>query len=83
MYTRSMPDDFVTFRRRASGLRQRDLLALARRLGWEIDRGRGKGSHAVAVKAGITVVIPARPKPGTTLAILRTLELEAQRDELS
>lgn len=75
-----MPDvDFVTFRRRASGLRQRDLLALARRLGWEIDRGRGKGSHAVAVKAGITVVIPARPKPGTTLAIL----LEAQRDELS
>ena len=72
--------DFDALRRRVANLQQRDLVTLARRLGWLVDEGGGKGSHYKASKRGRTVVIPQKPKKGTYLAILRDLEREAQGD---
>lgn len=74
-----MPPDFDQLQRQASSLTQRRLIKLARELGWEIDRGRAKGSHVAAIKGSLTLTIPRHPKPATVHSILRTLEQEARR----
>lgn len=78
--TSSDQPDFTVLRRRVANLQQRDLVALARQLGWAVDQAGGKGSHYKASKGGRTIVIPQKPKKGTYLAILRDLEREAQGD---
>lgn len=71
---------FDALRRSVANLQQRDLVTLARRLGWTVDQAGGKGSHYKASKRGRTIVIPQKPKKGTYLAILRDLEREAKGD---
>ena len=71
--------DFEQLRRRAPNAIQRELIAVATRLGWEVEPRRGKGSHVAVRKAGLTITIPHRPKPGTVRSILKILEQEAAR----
>lgn len=58
----------------AANLQQRDLVSLAERLGWTVNKGRGKGSHYVAERNGRTITIPQNPAKKTVLSILKALE---------
>ena len=71
--------DFERLRRRAPNTTQRELIAVATKFGWEVEPRRGKGSHVAVRKAGLTITIPHRPKPGTVRSILKMLENEAAR----
>ena len=74
-----MPEvDFPRLRRQAGSLTQRDLIAVGRRLGWEVDTRHGKGSHVVLKNGGARTTVPQQPKRGTALAILKALERQAE-----
>ncbi len=60
--------------RRVGNLTQRDLLSLAEAYGWDVDLRRGKGSHAVVIRAGRRpVTIPAHRNRHTDRSIIRDL----------
>ncbi len=68
--------DWQAERGRAARHTQRSLIALARRAGWTVQPGRGKGSHVLLTKPGAArpVVIQQRMYRNAALSIIDQLE---------
>ena len=70
-------DDLIArARRRAGGLRQRDLVALAEQLGFDIVTRRGKGGHVAAIRHDVRrpITIPTKINKQVALNIIGQME---------